>query len=235
MKKKNFFRKVFGFFWKKLRPINRKLLFPVVGYSYGIFCWLLMKTIRMKTIGRENEEKVVKEGKKFIYGHWDGKQIMLFSFARDKNLVITASFSDAGETLIHTHRFFTFFPVRGSSSRGGLMALKGIIRKIREGKNSAIAVDGPRGPYQKAKMGIIEIAKMTGAVILPLTASVKNKIILKNYWNQVEIPLPGSKGVYIIGNPITVKRQTHRKEMNYLLKLFEKELKKITELADEYC
>ncbi|MCD6422535.1 MAG: hypothetical protein J7L42_00245, partial [Elusimicrobia bacterium] len=86
-----------------------------------------------------------------------------------------------------------------------------------------------------SQIRILEIAYMTGVILLPLTASVKTKIILKNYWNQVEIPLPGSKGVYIIGNPITVKRQTHRKEMNYLLELFEKELKKITELADEYC
>jgi len=235
MKKKNFLRKAFGFFWKKLRPINRKLLFPAVGYFYGIFCWLLMKTVRMKAIGKEKEEKVLNEGKNFIYGFWDGKQIMLFPFAMRKEIVTTSSLSDAGETLFYTHRFFAISSVRGSSTRGGTMALKGIIRKVKKGKNSAIAVDGPRGPYQKAKMGIIEIAKMTGAVILPLTASVKNKIVLKQYWNKVQIPLPLTRGVYILGDPILVERNADRKKMDYLLELFERELKEITKLADEYC
>ncbi|MCD6413566.1 MAG: DUF374 domain-containing protein [Elusimicrobia bacterium] len=231
VKKKNILAKL----WRFFKPINKKTLFPAGGVLYGIICWALMKTIRMKTIGIENEKSLEKQKKNFIYGFWDGRQIMLFPFGIGKNIVTIRSTSDSGEFLHYTHSFFTYTTVRGSSSRGGIRALKGIIRKMRRGKNSAIAVDGPRGPYQKAKMGIIEIAKMTSSAILPLTAAVKKKIILKKYWNKIQIPFPGTSGVYVIGKPIFIPKQSDRQKMNNLLKLFEGELKKITEIADEYC
>jgi len=227
-------KSIFAKLWRLFKPASRKFLFPAAGFTYAIVCRLLMLTVRMKTIGFENEEQVKKSGKKFIYGFWDGRQIMLFPFALNKNLVTIASISDAGEVLTHIHRFFTLTCGRGSSSSGGMSALKGMVRKLLRGKNGALAVDGPRGPNEKAKPGIIQIAKMSQAIILPLTAGVKRKILFRKYWNRVQIPFPGTSGRYIIGKPIEVPAGADRQTVDKLLKLFEMELKRITGLADDY-
>ncbi len=228
-------KNIFARLWRFFKPLSRKTLFPAGGFLYGVLCWALMKTVRMKIIGGEHEKNLVKQKKNFIYGFWDGKQIMLFPFGIGKNIVTISSTSDSGDFLIHTHLFFGFSAVRGSSSREGTRALIGIIRKMKCGKNSAIAVDGPRGPHHKAKMGIIEIAKMTSAAILPLSASVRKKITLSKYWNKIQIPIPGTSGTYVLGKPIFIPRNANRQAMNNLLELFEKELKRITKVADEYC
>ncbi|MFH1956867.1 MAG: lysophospholipid acyltransferase family protein [bacterium] len=228
-------KNIFAKLWRFFKPASREFLFPAAGLTYAIICRILMRTVRMKKIGFENEECILKSGKKFIYGFWDGRHIMLQPCGINKNIVTIASSSDAGEILTHIHRFYTLTCIRGSSSRGGISALKGMARKLRGGKNGAIAVDGPRGPNERAKPGIIQMAKMSQAVILPLTAGVKRKIYFKKYWNRVQIPLPGTAGRCIAGRPIIVPADADRQTIDKLLKLFEMELKRITELADDYC
>ncbi|PIU18596.1 MAG: hypothetical protein COT16_01675 [Elusimicrobia bacterium CG08_land_8_20_14_0_20_44_26] len=220
--------------WRFLKPLNKKLLYPGLGLAYAFICRALMLTVKMKTIGYENEKKVVESGKKFIYGFWDGRQIMLFPFGIGKNLITIATTSDVGAILVIIHRFFTIKCLRGSSSSGGAGAMKGLIRNIKRGKNAAIAVDGPRGPNEIAKSGIIQLARLSGAVILPLTASVRKKVRFEKYWNRVFIPLPFTSGCYVIGRPIEVLPQTHRQEINKMLNLFQMELERITKIADEF-
>lgn len=227
-------KNIFAKFWRAFKPAIRIFFFPAAGLTYAIICRLLMRTVRMKIINFENEENVIKSGKNFIYGFWDGRHIMLQPFGINKNIVTIASTSDAGEVLTHIHRFYTLTCVRGSSSSGGMRALIEMVRKLRGRKNGALAVDGPRGPNERAKPGIIQIAKMSQTVILPLTAGVKRKIFFTKYWNRVQIPFPGTSGRYIVGRPLKVPADADRQTINKLLKLFEMELQRITVLADDY-
>lgn len=220
--------------WRFFKPFVRQSLFPVIGIAYSLFCWALMKSVRMKVIGGENQDKVTEAGKKYIYGCWDGRQVMLLPFALGKNLVIIASKSDAGEVLKVIHRFFTIKVVRGSSSSGGTAALKGMIRALRAGCNGALAVDGPQGPAETAKGGIIQMAKMSGAVILPLSAGVRKKNFIDSYWNRVQIPLPFTSGRYVIGKAIELPRSANRQDMDKMLKSFQVELERVTKESDEF-
>ncbi len=220
--------------WRFFKPFARKTLFPFAGTLYALICWALMKSVRMKIKGWEHQKEIEASGKKYIYGCWDGRQIMLLPFAIGKNLVILATRSDAGEVLKVIHRFFTIKVVRGSSSSGGAAALKGMIRALRSGLNGSLAVDGPQGPAGIAKPGIIQMAKMSGAVILPLAAGVKKKIFVDSYWNKVQIPMPFTSGRYVIGKAIEIPRGADRQEMNKMLALFQMELEKITKECDGF-
>ncbi|MDO9513825.1 MAG: DUF374 domain-containing protein [Elusimicrobiota bacterium] len=226
--------KPFKKIWRFFKPFVRQSLFPFAGIVYSLLCWALMKTVRMKVTGGENQDEVMAAGKKYIYGCWDGRQIMLLPFAIGKNLVILATRSDAGEVLKVIHRFFTIKVVRGSSSSGGAAALKGMIRALRSGLNGSLAVDGPQGPPEIAKGGIIQMAKMSGAVILPLSAGVRKKIFVDSYWNRVQIPMPFTSGRYVIGKAIAVPRSANRHDMDKMLTLFQMELDKITKESDEF-
>ncbi|MEA2081588.1 MAG: DUF374 domain-containing protein, partial [Elusimicrobiota bacterium] len=220
--------------WHFFKPFVKKNLFPFAGIVYSLICCTLMKSVQMKISGWEHQKKIEAAGKKYIYAIWDGRQMFLLPFAVGKNLVILATRSDVGEVLKVIHRFFTIKVVRGSSSSGGASALKGMIRAIRSGLNGALAVDGPQGPAQIAKPGIIQIAKMSGAVILPLSAGVKKKLIVDYYWNKVQIPAPFTSGRYVIGKPVEVPRNADRQEMNKMLALLQMELEKITKESDGF-
>jgi len=220
--------------WRFFKPFVRQSLFPFLGLVYSLICWALMKTVRMKVSGAGNQKKVEAAGKKYIYGFWDGRQLMLFPFAVGKNLVILASTSDAGEVLTVIHRFFTLKVVRGSSSSDGVRALKAMIRALRSGCNGALAVDGPQGPPEIAKAGIIQMAKMSGAVILPLSAGVRKKFFIDSYWNRVQIPMPFTSGRYVIGKAIEVPPTANRQDMDKMLALFQLELDRVTKESDEF-
>ena len=49
-------------------------------------------------------------------------------------------------------------PVRGSSSKGGMEALKKMITCLKENKLAAHIVDGPKGPSGVVKVGVIRLA-----------------------------------------------------------------------------
>ena len=84
-----------------------------------------------------------------------------------------------GELIAQTIGYFGMGTLRGSSTRGGVAALKGLIRAARDGQDIGVTPDGPRGPKQIAQMGVIEVAKLTGLPIIPLAfnASSKKKFI----------------------------------------------------------
>ncbi len=66
------------------------------------------------------------------------------------------------------------------AARGLLAAIK----KVKEGFNFAIAVDGPRGPIFKVKEGLPAISKKSQVPILPARAYPKTAKIFRKSWNQ---------------------------------------------------
>ena len=58
--------------------------------------------------------------------------------------------------------------IRGSTSRGGAVALREIVRTLRRGQPVALTPDGPRGPRQKMKPGPLIAARMAGVPIIPI-------------------------------------------------------------------
>ncbi|MCC6137926.1 MAG: DUF374 domain-containing protein [Bdellovibrionaceae bacterium] len=81
---------------------------------------------------------------------------------------------------------------RGSSSRGAIQALKGLLRLAKEGWRPSVAVDGPRGPIYKVKPGVLEVSKVIRAPIFALTMCSSRSFISKKSWNKLELPLPFS-------------------------------------------
>lgn len=95
--------------------------------------------------------------------------------------------------------------VRGSTSRGGREAFWAMRRRLRDGATIAIAVDGPRGPRERAQSGVIELARSTGEAILPITFAARPAIVLRS-WDGFVLPLPFARGVLAWGAPIRVPR-----------------------------
>jgi lysophospholipid acyltransferase (LPLAT)-like uncharacterized protein len=81
------------------------------------------------------------------------------------------------------------------------------------------------------KSGAIEVARQTGAVIIPLTsASARHKKF--GSWDAFELPYPGTRVVVRYGEPMQVDPNADRAEVEARRLDLERELTRITAEAD---
>jgi lysophospholipid acyltransferase (LPLAT)-like uncharacterized protein len=76
----------------------------------------------------------------------------------------------------------------------------------------AFTIDGPRGPACVAKPGAVTLARHTGQAILPFHIAARRSVKLPS-WDRLEIPLPFTRAVAVVGEPIYVARNTSPEEV----------------------
>ncbi|MGM0403587.1 MAG: lysophospholipid acyltransferase family protein [Thermodesulfobacteriota bacterium] len=82
--------------------------------------------------------------------------------------------------------------VRGSSSRGGREALDEMVAKLRRRKIAGHIVDGPRGPAGIVKAGVIRLAQLAEAVIVPFYVTADRAWYFTS-WDRFMLPKPFAK------------------------------------------
>lgn len=138
-----------------------------------------------------------------IFAFWHGRLLPLSWVYRNREIHVLASVHRDGDLLARTIRFLGFGNVRGSSTRGGSQAIRDLVAAIGEGYDVGITVDGPVGPRYVAKSGPVEVAKLTGAAIVPVaTASRRHKKFAS--WDAFELPAPFTRVRIGFGDPIVV-------------------------------
>ncbi len=180
----------------------RARILAFIGWTL-ISLW--SRTVRMQFVNKSVPDRLASEGKNFIYAFWHGRQFLLFHSHRHTGVVINASESRDGEIQAGILKRFGFNVVRGSSKRKGERALLGLVDGLRNGKNVAIAVDGPRGPIYEAKQGAAYLAGKLGKPIVPVITSARRYWILEKIWDKYLLPFPFTKGVVFYGAPIIVE------------------------------
>ncbi|HUI28177.1 MAG TPA: lysophospholipid acyltransferase family protein [Candidatus Kryptonia bacterium] len=121
--------------------------------------------------------------------------------------------------------------VRGSATRGGVGGFLQLVDAYRRGYDLAVVPDGPRGPRYIVKPGVIHLAKATGARIFPVAYGARWKKQLRS-WDRLIIPLPFSRVVFIIGQPMTVDRHADDEALARQREQLEQNLQRITAAAD---
>ena len=148
--------------------------------------------------------------------HWSSR-------LRDRVAVLVSASQD-GAKLVRVLEKFDLLCVRGSSSRRGKEALRELTRLVEEGYDAGITPDGPRGPKYRVQDGVISLAQLTQAPIIPVSYDVARKITVKS-WDAFMIPLPFSRATLRIAPPLMVPgnadesfRENKRLELENILK-----------------
>lgn len=140
-----------------------------------------------------------------IFALWHAHQCGIYGLEDREKLNVLISRSKDGDIISKAVESLGMKVVRGSQSRGGAVATLALIDKLKEGENIAITVDGPRGPMRIAKKGVVEIAKITGVPIVPMTWYSKSLGFLKfDTWDQFRFPMDFIRTIAIYGEPIHV-------------------------------
>jgi lysophospholipid acyltransferase (LPLAT)-like uncharacterized protein len=153
-----------------------------------------------------------------------------FVYPDDKLAVMTSLHRDA-EMISRAYSRFGYSYARGSTTRGGASALRGMLRLAAQGYDLAITPDGPRGPRRRVQSGAIAIARHTGFPIVPVTFSASPARRLSS-WDRTLLPRPFSRGVYVCGDLVRVPRDADRGEQERLRLMLEETLDVITDRAD---
>ena len=183
--------------------------------------------VRCQRKGTENYLQFRRRGEPVIFVFWHGQLLSLVHHHRNEGIVVLVSEHSDGEYItrvIHQHGFQT---ARGSSTRGGVKGLKGILRAAREGKDLAFTPDGPRGPRHEFKRGALVAAQLTGLPLIPLSVGADRAWYLKS-WDRFMIPKPFSNLRIRYGAPRWVPRDASVDEVGGIARELEEELKTFT-------
>ena len=183
---------------------------------------LLAATLRLR-----REEKTVEPlwaaGAPAIYVVWHARLLLLPYLYRRRGLFALLSRSEDGSMIADLVRRFGFVTVRGSSSRGGAEALRCLARAIRDSHSVVVVPDGPRGPREVLKAGVVVLARLTGVRVVPVALGASSEWRARS-WDEFRIPKPFSRCVVRFGEPIRVPRdavgageETARKEIEAAL------------------
>lgn len=116
----------------------------------------------------------------------------LRAFAR-RDMRVLVSRSADGDFATALARRLGYRVVRGSSSRGGVTALRGLARALgTEGGWAAFVADGPRGPRAVCKPGPAWLAEWTGLPVVAVRTHAPHGITLGG-WARVRLPFPGTR------------------------------------------
>jgi len=125
--------------------------------------------------GAGSVDQLYAQGKRIIIAFWHGQQLMMPLAYRGNGAHILISQHRDGEMICRMVKRFGFGAVRGSSTRGGSVALRQLIRLGRSGVDLVVTPDGPKGPHHVVQKGVIQLAQATGLPIVPLTFACSKK------------------------------------------------------------
>ena len=116
---------------------------------------LLGRTCRWQVDGFEHYDALRATRRVPIFAFWHGRILAATYFWRDHGIVVMISENFDGEWIARIIRRFGYGTARGSTSRGGPLALAQMRRAVRSGRPAGFAVDGPRGPSRSVQPGAV--------------------------------------------------------------------------------
>ncbi len=194
-------------------------LLSFLGY---LFIRALHTTLRVRHVRAHN----LVDTPRYIVAFWHECVLLSLHSRWRKPTTAMISRSKDGEIVARVLELYGATTARGSSTRGGDIALREVLRDVRDGKNIAFTPDGPKGPPRVVKEGIVYVAKMTGLPVVPFHYAAKSKKRLRS-WDRMVVPWPFTKVAFLYGDPILVPRDGDVEEWRLKIE------KQMNDLADE--
>ncbi len=167
----------------------------VLGFVIGSFIRLLTKTLRVRIT---DDSGLLSDPPEhgLIWMFWHNRMLIVPSLysrytRKFRQAAVLTSASRDGAMLAAVMRRFGLQAVRGSSSRRGAQALIECRRLLKQNYYIGITPDGPRGPLYQMQPGVVQLARLCGVPIVPVTVEYEKAWRLKS-WDRFFIPHPFS-------------------------------------------
>lgn len=189
-------------------------------------------SVRWTKSGAAELERCWAAGEPVLMAFWHGRSIMLPFVYRGRGACIMNSTHRDGEIVTRVLERFGISSTRGSSTRGAVPGLLGLLRAFRRGKDLALIPDGPKGPAGVAKGGAAELAVATGAPLFAMAVSCSKGWRLRT-WDRLLLPRPFARMVLVVAGPLRAQPGAdHGLERERLRGELERSLRAATAEAD---
>src|SRR5262245_23202021 len=170
---------------------------------------------------------------RFLYAFWhEDLLVPSYRYGWTPTKVLISQHAD-GELIAQTCRPLGLGVIRGSTTRGGVGALREILAL--EGRRHVVVTpDGPRGPRRRVQPGLTFLASRTGLPIVPSGFGYRKAWRL-NSWDRFAVPTPFSPVVAVHGEPIRLPPNLGRDALERERVRVENAMLETTRLAEEWA
>lgn len=213
----------------------------IASFLVSGYIRLVHGTSRWEFIGREHFDAAAATGKGVILVFWHGRLLMAPTVRgeTDKRVFMLISAHRDGEIIANGVKSFGVEFIRGSAAnpkkpqknKSGASAIAQMTVALKEGHVVGVTPDGPRGPREKVQKGVIRLAQMTGATILPAAYSASRGARL-NSWDRFLLAAPFSRGAYVAGPAIQISAENDPETVERARRNVENALLSVTHEAD---
>jgi lysophospholipid acyltransferase (LPLAT)-like uncharacterized protein len=203
------------------KPIRRFLLTRLLPpFGAWLYRWY-SRSWRYEVEGAEHLATLAAEGRPAVCAllHQRSIQTMRwFSQPGRGRWMLMCSQSRDGEFTSRIQESLGFRVARGSSGRGGLLALLEMIKWQREDRalNAGLAIDGSRGPRGVAQLGVLTLAQKADSRVVPIAVSTGDCWVWPKSWDRAVIPKRRARIRVRIGAPISVPPRISEQAMEAL-------------------
>lgn len=124
--------------------------------------------------------------------------------------------------------------VFGSSTRGGVEAVKGLLNGTVGRRHLVATVDGPRGPRRVIQLGLVYIASRVGMEVVPMGIGYRNPWRVGS-WDRMAIPKPCTRAKGLFGVPIRVPPDLKTRELEEYRLIVQAEMDRLTTAAERWA
>ncbi len=168
----------------------------------------------------------------FLFWH----EYILFPFFLRGNCRVAMLLSrhQDAEWLSQAARHMGFSTVRGSTSRGGVAALRKLIRAGAT-MNLTITPDGPRGPRRRLAAGCIYASSRLGIPLVPFGLGYDRPWRSRRAWDRFAIPRLYSRARAIVGPKVQIPADLGREGVEHYRRRVERMLNVFTTTAEQWA
>ena len=208
-------------------------LLPVIPGLTAALIKGLMRSCRVVRIeGEAAERRALEESNGgAVYVTWHQRMSYLFHFASRRHLAVMISQSRDGEYAARLAHLLGFKSLRGSSTRGGIAALRHMVRRAKQGEVVGMLADGPLGPSRIMKMGALLMAREAHVPLIGLVWGA-DRCWVFNSWDRYLIPKPVARIVLLYTEPLWIPAHVRGDELESYRCLFEQRLNEGTQKCD---
>ncbi len=170
----------------------------------------------------------------YIYALWhENFLIPIARYGNPRLAALVSSHAD-GQLLGSLLRATGISVVHGSTSRGGVAALRQLIRRKKRPQHLAVTPDGPRGPRRQVQPGIVYLASRSAMRIVPVGVGHCRPWRMSS-WDRFVIPRPLSRVRCVFGEAITVPGQLSVEALDPYLAQVQDTLESLSDLAENWA
>ncbi|WP_337864913.1 lysophospholipid acyltransferase family protein [Ignavibacterium sp.] len=213
-----------------MKKVKQNLLRLLGNFFLKSAINLLCKSLKIEKVNQEVIDNLQQKNQNFVLAFWHSTMLLPWYVHRNQNFAALTSLSKDGDLLARQLKSWNYKVVRGSSSKGGDVAL-GIMVDLAKNKNSiAITPDGPRGPVRRFKAGAVVTAKKSGIPVVLVGVGFNKKRKLKS-WDGFEVPKFFSRAKIVYSEPIFINSELSYDETSEIIKKCEQLLNELQDFA----